>query len=50
MFTQLFDDTISSRMWVMLNNKKDVISTIMGDKKLTEDEITALLVDELIIQ
>ena len=49
-YYQLFDDTISSRMWVMLNNKKDVISTIMGDKKLTEDEITALLVDELIIQ
>jgi len=47
-YYQLFDDTISTRMWHMLNNKKDVISTIMGDKKLTEDEITALLVDELI--
>ncbi len=49
-YYQLFDDTISSRMWSMLNNKKDVISTIMGDKKLTDDEITALLVDDLIIQ
>jgi SWI/SNF-related matrix-associated actin-dependent regulator 1 of chromatin subfamily A len=48
-YYQLFDDTISSRMWSMLNNKKDVISTIMGDKKLTDDEITALLVDDLII-
>lgn len=47
-YYQLFDDTISSRMWSMLNCKKDVISTIMGDKKLTDDEITALLVDELI--
>jgi SWI/SNF-related matrix-associated actin-dependent regulator 1 of chromatin subfamily A len=43
-YYQLFDDTISSRMWSMLNSKKD----IMGDKKLTEDEITALLVDDLI--
>ena len=49
-YYQLFDDTISSRMWMMLNNKKDVISTIMGDKKLTDDDITALLVDELITQ
>jgi SWI/SNF-related matrix-associated actin-dependent regulator 1 of chromatin subfamily A len=47
-YYQLFDDTISTRMWNMLNSKKDVISTIMGDKKLTDDEITALLVDELI--
>ena len=49
-YYQLFDDTISSRMWIMLNNKKDVISIIMGDKKLTDDEITTLLVDDLIIQ
>jgi len=31
----------------MLNNKKDIISTIMGEKKLTDDEITQLLLDEL---
>jgi SWI/SNF-related matrix-associated actin-dependent regulator 1 of chromatin subfamily A len=47
-YYQLFDDTISSRMWSMLNSKKDIINIIMGDKKLTEDEITALLVDDLI--
>ena len=47
-YYQLFDDTISSRMWGMLNSKKDIINIIMGDKKLTEDEITALLVDDLI--
>jgi len=34
-------------MWEMLQNKKDVIATIMGEKKLTEDEITTLMVDEL---
>jgi hypothetical protein len=32
----------------MLNSKKDIINIIMGDKKLTEDEITTLLVDDLI--
>jgi len=31
----------------MLNNKKDVISTIMGDKTFNEDEITTLLVDKI---
>ena len=47
-YYQLFDNTISTRMWEMLNNKKDVISTIMGEKTLTEDEITTLLVEQLI--
>ncbi len=46
-YYQLFDDTISTRMWEMLNNKKDVISTIMGDKILSEDEITTLLVEQI---
>lgn len=46
-YYQLFDDTISTRMWNILRNKKDVIATIMGDKKLTDDEITALMVEEL---
>jgi SWI/SNF-related matrix-associated actin-dependent regulator 1 of chromatin subfamily A len=47
-YYQLFVDTISTRMWHMLNNKKDVISTIMGDKKMSDEEITTLMVDELI--
>jgi hypothetical protein len=34
-------------MWFMLNNKKDIISTIMGDKKISEDEINALMVEQL---
>jgi len=46
-YYQLFDDTISIRMWNMLRNKKDVIATIMGDKKLTDDEITVLMTEEL---
>ena len=46
-YYQLFDNTISNRMWEMLNNKKDIISTIMGEKNLNEDEITTLLVEQL---
>lgn len=47
-YYQLFDNTISMKMWEMLNNKKDIISTIMGEKTLTEEEITTLLVEQLI--
>lgn len=47
-YYQLFDDTISSRMWLMLNNKKDVISTIMGDKRPSDEELTEILINELI--
>ena len=46
-YYQLFIDTISTRMWDMLHTKKDIISTIIGDKKLTEDEITAILAEQL---
>ena len=47
-YYQLFDSTISTRMWEMLNNKKDVIATIMGDRKMNEEEITNLLIGEII--
>ena len=47
-YYQLFDNTISTRMWEMLNNKKDVIATIMGDKKMSEEEITNLLIGEIL--
>ena len=46
-YYQLFVDTISTRMWETLKDKKDVINTILGDKKLTDDEITAILIEEL---
>lgn len=46
-YYQLFVDTISTRMWNMLQNKKDVISTIMGDKKLTDEEITVMMTEKL---
>lgn len=47
-YYQIFDDTISTRMWNMVHNKKDVIDIIMGDKKLTEEEITIAMVEELL--
>ena len=40
-------DTISTRMWNMLQNKKDVIATIMGDKVLTEEQITVMMMEEI---
>ena len=47
-YYQLFDNTISTRMWDMLRNKKEIINTILGENTLTDDEITTLLVEELI--
>ncbi len=46
-YYQIFTDTISTRMWLMVRNKRDIISTIIGDKKMSEEEITALMVDNL---
>jgi SWI/SNF-related matrix-associated actin-dependent regulator 1 of chromatin subfamily A len=46
-YYQLFMDTISTRMWDTLNSKKDIITTIVGDKKLTDEEITVLMTEQL---
>ena len=46
-YYQLFMDTISVRMWETLKNKKDIIDTIMGDNKLSDEEITINLMDEI---
>ena len=46
-YYQLFDDTISTRMWETLKYKKEVISTIIGDLILSDEEITAIMVDKL---
>jgi hypothetical protein len=34
-------------MWDMLNIKKDIIATIMGEKEMTEQEITEKLIEKL---
>ena len=47
-YYQLFDGTVSIRMWETLRRKKDVISTIMGETNKTEEEITEMLMDEIL--
>lgn len=47
-YYQIFDDTISTRMWNMVQSKKDIISIIMGDKKLSDEEITIMMVEQLL--
>lgn len=47
-YYQLFENTVSTRMWNILNNKKNIISTIIGDKKLSEEELLEIITDKLI--
>lgn len=47
-YYQLFDGTIVTRMWDALSNKKEIISKIVGDVEKTEDEITELIIEELL--
>lgn len=47
-FYQLYVDTISTRMWETLKYKTDVISQIMGDKKISDEELIELMTDKLI--
>ena len=49
-FYQLFINTISTRMWNVLKNKKDIISTIMGDAKLSEDEILEIMIEKMLLE
>ena len=46
-YYQLYEDTISIRMWETLKYKTDVISIIIGDKQLSEEEIIELMTDKL---
>lgn len=50
-YYQLFDDTISTKMWDILSNKKDVISRIInGAEKndVDDDELISLIIDKII--
>jgi SWI/SNF-related matrix-associated actin-dependent regulator 1 of chromatin subfamily A len=47
-YYQLFEDTISTRMWRTLKYKKDVIDTIMGDKDFDEEKIIDMMVEEML--
>ena len=45
-YYQLFEDTISTRMWSTLKNKQTVINAILGDKK--DENETEFLIDKII--
>lgn len=47
-YYQLYEDTISTRMWETLKTKKDIIDVIMGDNQLSEDEFIEIMTDKLI--
>lgn len=50
-YYQLFDDTIATKMWDILSNKKDVISRIInGAEKndVDDDELISLIIDKII--
>ena len=49
-FYQLIINTISTRMWNVLKNKKDIISTIMGDAKLSVDEILEIMIEKMFLE
>jgi SWI/SNF-related matrix-associated actin-dependent regulator 1 of chromatin subfamily A len=46
-YYQMFINTISTRMFDTLKEKQEIISTIVGDKKLTEEELTEIMIDNL---
>jgi SWI/SNF-related matrix-associated actin-dependent regulator 1 of chromatin subfamily A len=47
-YYQLFEDTISNRMWETLSRKKQIISTIIGDKSpISDDEINFILANSI---
>jgi len=35
-------------MWEVLRTKKDIISTIIGDSKISDEEIIEIMTDKLI--
>lgn len=47
-YYQLFENTISNRMWETLNRKKEIISTIIGDKSpISDDEINFIITNSI---
>lgn len=47
-YYQLFDDTISIRMWETLKQKKQIINTILGVENLNKDDETDFLIQKII--
>jgi hypothetical protein len=47
-YYQLFIDTISTRMWDVLKNKKEVIDIILNEKKPEKEDETQILLEKII--
>ena len=47
-YYQLFDNTISIRMWETLKQKKQIINTILGVKNLNKDDETDFLIQKML--
>jgi SWI/SNF-related matrix-associated actin-dependent regulator 1 of chromatin subfamily A len=47
-YYQLFEDTISVRMWETLQRKQDVIDTIMGQKDIDEEAAIEIMLEEIV--
>ena len=47
-YYQLFDKTISTKMWSILKGKREVINTILGAGNLSDDQITEIIMNEIV--
>tara|TARA_R110000796_G_scaffold61077_4_gene141446 strand:- start:6570 stop:8501 length:1932 start_codon:yes stop_codon:yes gene_type:complete len=47
-YYQLFEDTVSVRMWETVHRKKKIIDIIMGEKAINEEAAIEIMLDEII--
>ena len=47
-YYQLFEDTVSVRMWRTLKQKQNVIDTIMGEKEIDEEAVMEIIFEEIL--
>ena len=47
-YYQLFEDTVSVRMWRTLKQKQNVIDTIMGEKEIDEEAVMEIMFEEIL--
>lgn len=47
-YYQLFEKTVSVRMWETLQRKQDIINIIMGQKHINEEETIEIMLEEII--
>jgi len=47
-YYQLFEDTVSIRMWETLQRKQEIIDTIMGQKHIDEETAIEIMLEEIV--